>query len=79
MWWNHHRVRHQHEKILPFGHVPAHALEFPELFGALGCRIAIPQETIDNLREQLTEEDPKEDYQLGPASLRIQCLCYRFI
>ncbi|KAJ7433965.1 hypothetical protein B0H11DRAFT_2374153 [Mycena galericulata] len=68
LWWNHHRVRHQHEKILPSGHVPAHALEFPELFGALDCRIAIPQEAIDNLQEQLTEEEgPPEDYQTWPS------------
>jgi hypothetical protein len=68
LWWNHHRVRHQHEKILPSGHVPAHALEFPELFGVLDCRIAIPQEAIDNLREQLTEEEgPQEDYQTWPG------------
>ncbi|KAJ7626227.1 hypothetical protein B0H17DRAFT_963451, partial [Mycena rosella] len=68
LWWNHHRVRHQHEKILLSGHVPAHALEFPELFGALDCRIAIPQEAIDNLREQLTEEEgPREDYQTWPG------------
>ncbi|KAJ7916691.1 hypothetical protein B0H13DRAFT_1871020 [Mycena leptocephala] len=65
---NHHRVRHQHEKILPSGHVPAHALEFPELFGALDCRIAIPPEAIDDLREQLTaEEGLKEDYQTWPG------------
>ncbi|KAF8146508.1 hypothetical protein K438DRAFT_1780895 [Mycena galopus ATCC 62051] len=68
LWWNHHRVRHQHEKILPSGHVPAHALEFPELFGALDCRIAIPQEAINNLRDQLTkEEGPQEDYQTWPG------------
>ncbi|KAJ7025817.1 hypothetical protein C8F04DRAFT_1298905, partial [Mycena alexandri] len=68
LWWNHHRVRHQHEKILPSGHVPAHALEFPELFGALDCRITIPQEAINNLREQLTEEEgPREDYQTWPG------------
>ncbi|KAJ6629761.1 hypothetical protein B0H10DRAFT_2160398 [Mycena sp. CBHHK59/15] len=68
LWWNHHRVRHQHEKILLSGHVPAHALDFPELFGALECRISIPQEAIDNLREQLTEEEgPREDYQTWPG------------
>ncbi|KAF8217231.1 hypothetical protein K438DRAFT_1748323 [Mycena galopus ATCC 62051] len=68
LWWNHHRVRHQHEKILPSGHVPAHALEFPELFGALDCRIGIPQEAINNLRDQLTEEEgPQEDYQTWPG------------
>ncbi|KAJ7352558.1 hypothetical protein DFH08DRAFT_913365 [Mycena albidolilacea] len=66
--WNHHRVCHQHEKILPSGHVLVHALEFPELFGALDCRIAIPQEAIDDLRQQLTEEEgSKKDYQTWPG------------
>ncbi|KAJ7842444.1 hypothetical protein B0H14DRAFT_2359573, partial [Mycena olivaceomarginata] len=68
LWWNHHRVRHQHEKIMPSGHVPAHALEFPELFGALDCRIAIPQEAINELQQQLTEEEgPQENYQTWPG------------
>ena len=53
---------------MPSGHVPAHALEFPELFGALDCRIAIPQEAINELRQQLTEEEgPQENYQTWPG------------
>ncbi|KAJ7815890.1 hypothetical protein B0H14DRAFT_3111783 [Mycena olivaceomarginata] len=67
-WWNHHRVRHQHDKIMPSGHVPAHALDYPELFGALDCRIAIPPEAVAELRHQLDEEEgPASKYQTFPG------------
>ncbi|KAJ7429620.1 hypothetical protein B0H11DRAFT_2181174 [Mycena galericulata] len=67
-WWNNHRVRHQHEKIMPSGHVPSHAMDYPELFGGLDCRIKIPPEAITDLREQLeTEEGPKSDFQAWPS------------
>ncbi|KAJ7798209.1 hypothetical protein B0H13DRAFT_1643103, partial [Mycena leptocephala] len=67
-WWNNHRVRHQHEKIMPSGHVPSHAMDYPELFGGLDCRIKIPPEAIADLREQLeTEEGPKSDFQAWPG------------
>ncbi|KAJ7504880.1 hypothetical protein B0H11DRAFT_1627105, partial [Mycena galericulata] len=56
-WWNNHRVRHQHEKIMPSGHVPSHAMDYPELFGGLDCRIKIPPEAITDLREQLETEE----------------------
>ncbi|KAJ7203250.1 hypothetical protein GGX14DRAFT_317297, partial [Mycena pura] len=56
-WWNNHRVRHQHEKIMPSGHVPAHAMQYPELFGALDCQIKVPQQAVDMLREELTREE----------------------
>ncbi|KAJ6618980.1 hypothetical protein B0H10DRAFT_1913207 [Mycena sp. CBHHK59/15] len=67
-WWNNHRVRHQHEKIMPSGHVPSHAMDYPELFGGLDCRIKIPPEAIADLREQLeTEAGPKSDFQAWPG------------
>ncbi|KAJ6464899.1 hypothetical protein C8R45DRAFT_939743 [Mycena sanguinolenta] len=67
-WWNHHRVRHQHNKIMPSGYVPAHALEYPELFGALDCQIAIPPEAVAELRSQLDEEEgPASQYQIFPG------------
>ncbi|KAJ7433123.1 hypothetical protein B0H11DRAFT_2165057 [Mycena galericulata] len=67
-WWNNHRVRHQHEKIMPSGHVPSHAMDYPELFGGLDCRIKIPPEAITDLRKQLeTEEGPKSDFQAWPG------------
>ncbi|KAF7329564.1 hypothetical protein MKEN_00219300 [Mycena kentingensis (nom. inval.)] len=68
VWWNNHRVRHQHEKIMPSGHVPSHAMQFPELFGALDCRIKVPREAVALLREQLTEEEgSREQFQSWPG------------
>ncbi|KAJ7210180.1 hypothetical protein GGX14DRAFT_363716, partial [Mycena pura] len=67
-WWNNHRVRHQHEKIMPSGHVPSHAMEYPELFGALDCRIRVPPEAIEELRMQINlEEGPKSKFQAWPG------------
>ncbi|KAJ7617958.1 hypothetical protein FB45DRAFT_872402 [Roridomyces roridus] len=67
-WWNNHRVRHQHDKIMPSGHVPSHAMEYPELFGALDCRIKVPQVAIDALRDQISgEEGPKSQFQSWPG------------
>ncbi|KAJ7731684.1 hypothetical protein DFH07DRAFT_968678 [Mycena maculata] len=75
-WWNNHRVRHQHEKIMPSGHVPSHAMDYPELFGGLDCRIKIPPEAIADLREQLeTEEGPKSDFQAWPGLTEEFNLC----
>ncbi|KAF7290217.1 hypothetical protein MIND_01335200 [Mycena indigotica] len=67
-WWNNHRVRHQHEKILPSGHVPSHAMEYPELFGALDCRIRVPHEAVEDLRMELNlAEGPKSQFQAWPS------------
>lgn len=53
---------------MPSGHVPSHAMDYPELFGGLDCRIKIPPEAIADLREQLeTEEGPKSDFQAWPG------------
>ncbi|KAJ7220399.1 hypothetical protein C8J57DRAFT_1440393 [Mycena rebaudengoi] len=67
-WWNNHQVRHQHKKIMPSGHVPSHAMDYPELFGGLNCRIEIPSEAIEDLRGQLNiEEGSKSEYQAWPG------------
>ncbi|KAJ7194877.1 hypothetical protein GGX14DRAFT_678051 [Mycena pura] len=67
-WWNNHRVRHQHEKIMPSGHVPAHAMQYPELFDALDCQIKVPQQAVDMLCEELTrEEGPVSQFQAWPG------------
>ncbi|KAJ7064243.1 hypothetical protein C8F01DRAFT_1250495 [Mycena amicta] len=67
-WWNNHRVRHQHEKVMPLGRVPSHAMDYPELFGALDCHIKIPQDAIDELRQQITQEEgPKSQFQAWPG------------
>jgi hypothetical protein len=54
-WWNQHRIRPQADKNLPSGHVPDDALQHPEMFGGLRCRIPIPKEAINELRSYLTE------------------------
>ena len=53
---------------MPSGHVPSHAMDYPELFGGLDCRIKIPPEAIADLREQLeAEEGPRSDFQAWPG------------
>jgi hypothetical protein len=41
---------------MPSGHVPDDALEHPQMFGGLKCLIPIPKETLNELRDYLTEE-----------------------
>jgi hypothetical protein len=67
-WWNHHRVRHQHEKIMPSGHVPTQALNYPDIFAALDCRIAIPNEAVAELRAEINrEEGSRARFQAWPG------------
>lgn len=48
---------------MPSGHVPAHALQHPDAYGGLDCRIRIPQYAIDLLRGYLEEEvGPREEH-----------------
>ncbi|KAJ7829855.1 hypothetical protein B0H14DRAFT_3716288 [Mycena olivaceomarginata] len=60
-----HLVRSQPNKNMPSGHVPADALEHPEVFGGINCLIKVPKETLANLRVFLTEE-------VGPRSEHLQ-------
>ncbi|KAJ7453495.1 hypothetical protein FB451DRAFT_1050178 [Mycena latifolia] len=63
IYWNQHKIRAQANKNMPSGHVPADALEHPELFGGISCFIKVPQETLKELRAFLTEEvGPREDH-----------------
>ncbi|KAJ7599662.1 hypothetical protein C8J56DRAFT_1037235 [Mycena floridula] len=55
-YWNFYRVRPQHDKDMPSGHVPTHAFENPSLYGGLDCRVCVPQAAVDEMREYLTEE-----------------------
>ncbi|KAF9069298.1 hypothetical protein BDP27DRAFT_1383233 [Rhodocollybia butyracea] len=48
-WWNEHCVRRQPEKIMPSGHIPADALEHPELYNGLNCLIKVPMESVNEL------------------------------
>lgn len=58
-YWNLHRVRSQPNKHMPSGHVPAYALQHPEEFGGVDCRIAVPKEAVDQLRKFLEEDSNK--------------------
>jgi hypothetical protein len=55
-WWNQHRIRAQPEKNMPSGHVPADAIEHPELLGGLSCLIPVPKHIVQDLRDLLAEE-----------------------
>lgn len=46
---------------MPSGHVPVDAFEHPGLHGGLDCRIRVPQEAVENMREYLTEEVGSRD------------------
>ncbi|KAI0317797.1 hypothetical protein OF83DRAFT_1083382 [Amylostereum chailletii] len=63
-YWNDHRIRHQDEKTMPSGHVPAHVFENPTSTGDIDCSIEIPIEGVAKLREILTEE-------VGPRSAHL--------
>ncbi|KAJ7156233.1 hypothetical protein C8R46DRAFT_429357 [Mycena filopes] len=63
VYWNQHKIRSQHLKNMPSGHVPADVLEHPEFYGGINCRIEVPRETVHLLRELLTEEvGPREQH-----------------
>ncbi|KAJ7638088.1 hypothetical protein B0H17DRAFT_960876 [Mycena rosella] len=73
-WWNQHRVRLQHDKNMPSGHVPTHAREHPTHFrlvtiythfGGIDCRIHIPKEAVAEIRGYLTEEVGSRESHLG--------------
>jgi hypothetical protein len=50
---------------MPSGHVPIHVLEHPEQYGGIDCRIQVPQEALDVLRNMLTEEEGPRDEHLS--------------
>ncbi|KAF8187655.1 hypothetical protein K438DRAFT_1525312, partial [Mycena galopus ATCC 62051] len=55
LWWNHHQVRTQVDKNMPSGHVPLDALEHPQNYGGIDCRIPVPEECVDDLRQMITD------------------------
>lgn len=55
-WWNGHRVRRQPAKLMPSGHVPSFALDYPAEFQGTDCRIEVPKEAVGRLREFLEED-----------------------
>ncbi|KAK7016477.1 hypothetical protein R3P38DRAFT_2541840 [Favolaschia claudopus] len=72
IWWNNHRVRLQHEKDMPSGHIPAHAFEHPTHFAGLDCRIRVPQAAVDELREYLTEDVGSRESHLRWPGLTVE-------
>ncbi|KAK7058137.1 hypothetical protein R3P38DRAFT_3547593 [Favolaschia claudopus] len=71
-WWNNHRVRFQHDKNMPSGHIPAHAFEHPTHFAGVDCRIRVPQAAVDELREYLTEDVGPRDSHLRWPGLTLE-------
>ncbi|KAF6744660.1 hypothetical protein DFP72DRAFT_825334 [Ephemerocybe angulata] len=59
-YWNHHRVRIQHDKHNPSGHVPADAFQFPKKHNpnAINCFIRVPEDVQAKIR-QIIEDDPE--------------------
>ncbi|KAF7345954.1 hypothetical protein MVEN_01617900 [Mycena venus] len=61
LWWNHHQVRTQVDKNMPSGHVPLDALEHPQNYGGIDCRIPVPEECVNDLRQMITDDvGPRE-------------------
>ncbi|KAK7001159.1 hypothetical protein R3P38DRAFT_2559437 [Favolaschia claudopus] len=67
-----HRVRFQHDKNMPSGHIPAHAFEHPTHFAGVDCRIRVPQAAVDELREYLTEDVGPRDSHLRWPGLTLE-------
>ena len=44
---------------MPSGHVPSYALERPQEFDGIDCRIPVPKEAVDQLRGFLEEDSSK--------------------
>ncbi|KAF9521418.1 hypothetical protein CPB83DRAFT_872218 [Crepidotus variabilis] len=55
--------RCQPKKLLPSNHVPEDAVKHPELYAGLDCLIHIPEATVHDLRQYITEEvGSKKDF-----------------
>ncbi|KAJ7291675.1 hypothetical protein C8J57DRAFT_1588176 [Mycena rebaudengoi] len=74
IWWNHHRVRSQKEKNMPSGHVPYDALDHPQNYGGMDCRIPVPQAAVDDLRQMVTEDVGPRDAHLSWYSAEFHVL-----
>ncbi|KAF7310263.1 hypothetical protein MIND_00400200 [Mycena indigotica] len=62
-YWNSHKIRFQPEKIMPSGHIPSDAAEYPQLFGGINCFIKVPASTVEDIREVLSAEvGPREQH-----------------
>ncbi|KAJ7093607.1 hypothetical protein C8R44DRAFT_645917 [Mycena epipterygia] len=52
-YWNNHRIRAQHNKLLPSGFSPNYICDFPESFGLVDFSVPAPQNFIDTLRQNI--------------------------
>lgn len=50
---------------MPSAHIPAHVFEHPTHVGGLDCRVRVPREAVEELREYLTEEVGSREKHLG--------------
>jgi hypothetical protein len=63
-YWNTHKIRCQKNKQLPSSHSPDVACMNPELFGGQDCRITVPKDALDRVREILTAQVGPRDQHL---------------
>ncbi|KAF8519423.1 hypothetical protein JB92DRAFT_3112377 [Gautieria morchelliformis] len=52
-YWNSHRVRTQHNKLMPSGATPSNIFTSPQAYGGERCSIPVSQEAIDALRKNI--------------------------
>ncbi|KAF8511093.1 hypothetical protein JB92DRAFT_3144212 [Gautieria morchelliformis] len=52
-YWNSHRVRTQHNKLMPSGATPCNIFTSPGAYGGERCSIPVSQEAIDALRKNI--------------------------
>jgi hypothetical protein len=73
-WWNQHRVRTQHEKNMPSGHVPSNTFANPGAWGGIDCGIKVPREKIQALRSHLEQEGGSRSSHLDFVSVDFSAL-----
>ncbi|KAJ6491125.1 hypothetical protein C8R45DRAFT_1062181 [Mycena sanguinolenta] len=52
-YWNNHKIRTQHNKLLPSGVSPNYICDFPEKFGLVHFGVPAPQHLVDTLRQNI--------------------------
>ncbi|KAJ7838630.1 hypothetical protein B0H14DRAFT_3141015 [Mycena olivaceomarginata] len=65
-YWNNHKIRTQHNKLLPSGFSPNYICDFPEKFGLTHFGVAAPQPLIDALLQNIPKT-LKECYRWVPG------------
>ncbi|KAJ6474518.1 hypothetical protein DFH09DRAFT_953200 [Mycena vulgaris] len=63
-YWNDHKIRSQHRKLLPSGFSPNYICDFPDKFGLTDFATPVPQHLVDELRVNIPKS--RED-------------CYRWV